>query len=87
VDPSAVVTADFRMSILDLKDGHVLNGLIAARTERTLTVKMMTESQTVERGEIASIRDSSVSLMPEGLLEGLSPEQARNLIAYLMLDR
>src|SRR5438094_10157653 len=27
VDPSAVVPADFRMSILDLKDGRVLNGL------------------------------------------------------------
>ena len=84
VDPSAVVTADFRMSILDLKDGRVLNGLIAARTERTLTLKTMTESLTVERGEIASIRESSVSLMPEGLLEALTPEQVRDLIAYLM---
>ena len=87
LDPSAVVTADFRMSILDLKDGRVLNGLLAARTERTLTVKSMTESLTVERGEVVSIRESSVSLMPEGLLEGLAPEQARNLIAYLMHDR
>jgi len=72
------------MSILDLKDGRVLNGLIAARTERTLTVRTMTESLTVERGEIAGIRESSVSLMPEGLLEGMAPEQARDLIAYLM---
>ena len=30
VDPSAVVTADFRMSIVELKDGGVLNGLVAA---------------------------------------------------------
>ena len=79
-----MVTADFRMSILDLKDGRVLNGLIAAKTERTLTVKTMTESLTVERGEVASLRESSVSLMPEGLLEALTPEQARDLIAYLM---
>src|SRR5207249_7154399 len=42
VDPSAVVTADFRMSIVDIKDGRVLNGLIAATTGRTLTFKMMT---------------------------------------------
>jgi len=84
VDPSAVVTADFRMSILDLKDGRVLNGLIAAQTERTLTVRTMTESLTVERGEIANIRESTLSLMPEGLLEGMAPEQARDLIAYLM---
>src|SRR5256885_13541793 len=39
VDPSAVVTSDFRISILDLKDVRVLNGIIAARTERTLTVR------------------------------------------------
>ena len=84
VDPSAVVTADFRMSILDLKDGRVLNGIIAARTERTLTVRTMTETLTIERNDIAGIRESSVSLMPEGLLEGLAPEQARDLIAYLM---
>jgi putative heme-binding domain-containing protein len=72
------------MSILDLKDGRVLNGLIAARTERTVTVQTMTESLTVAREEVASIRESSVSLMPEGLLDGLTPEQARHLIAYLI---
>ena len=84
VDPSAVVSADFRMSILDLKDGRVLNGVIAAKTERTLTLKTMTELLTIERAEIVSIRESSVSLMPEGLLEALTPEQARHLLAYLM---
>jgi putative heme-binding domain-containing protein len=84
VDPSAVVTADFRMSIVELKDGRVLNGLIPAKTERTLTLKTMTETLTVERGAIADVRESAVSLMPEGLLEALPAEQARNLIAYLM---
>ena len=84
MDPSAVVTADFRMSVLDLKDGRVLNGLIAARTERTLTVKTMTESLTLDRGDIASLQESSLSLMPEGLLEALTPERARDLIGYLM---
>ncbi len=84
VDPSAVVTADFRMSIIDLKDGRVLNGLIAAKTERTITLKTQTETLTIDRNEIESIRESSLSLMPEGLLDGLPPEQARDLIAYLM---
>ena len=39
---------------------------------------------TVERSEIANIQDSTLSLMAEGLLEALTPEQAQNLIAYLM---
>jgi putative membrane-bound dehydrogenase-like protein len=84
VDPSAVVSADFRMSVVDLKDGRVLNGLIAAKTERTLTLKTMTETLTVERGEISGVRESAMSLMPEGLLEALTVEQSSDLIAYLM---
>jgi putative heme-binding domain-containing protein len=84
VDPSAVVTADFRMSIVELKDGRVLNALIAAKSERTLTLKTMTETLTIEHGEVAGLRDSTLSLMPEGLLEALPPEHARDLIAYLM---
>ena len=84
VDPSAVVPADFRMSIVDLKDGRVLNAIITSKTERTMTLKTMTESLTVERSEIASITESALSLMPEGLLEGMTPPQARDLIAYLM---
>lgn len=84
VDPSAVVTADFRMTILKLKDGRTLNGFIAARTNRTLTVKSMTETQTIERDDIAVTEESPQSIMPEGLLESLAPAQRRDLIAYLM---
>ena len=83
-DPSAVVSADFRMSILKLKDGRIFNGLLSAQTDRTITVKTMTETLTVERSEIESLEGSSQSLMPEGLLEALKPEQARDLIGYLM---
>ena len=84
VDPSAVVTADFRMSVVTLKDGRVFNAIISAKTDLTPTVKTMTETVTVERAETAGIESSSLSLMPEGLLESLRPEQARDLIAYLM---
>ncbi|MBI3874803.1 MAG: c-type cytochrome, partial [Verrucomicrobia bacterium] len=82
-DPSAVVNADFRMSVVNLKDGRTLNGIVAAKTVRTLTLKTMTEVVTIERTEIQSQQESSLSLMPEGLLEALTPEQTRDLIAYL----
>jgi putative heme-binding domain-containing protein len=72
------------MSVVRLKDGRTLNGFIAARTARTLTIKSMTESHTVERDEIASQEDSAESIMPSGLLETLTVEQRRDLIAYLM---
>ena len=75
VDPSAVVNADFRMSIVAMKDGRTLNGLMAAKTSRTITLKTMTETMTLERDAIETVRDSAVSLMPEGLLESLTENQ------------
>ena len=83
-DPSAVVGADFRMSVANLKDGRVLNGFVAAKTARTLTLKTMTETVTVERAEIESLQESALSIMPEGLLEALTEAQVRDLIAYLV---
>jgi putative heme-binding domain-containing protein len=78
VDPSAVVNADYHMSVVELKDGRQLNGLISAKTDRTLTLKTVNETLSLERSEIESV------LMPEGLLDTLNEAQVRNLIAYLM---
>ena len=72
------------MTVVNMKDGRTLNGLVAARTERTISLKTMTETVALERSEIESSRESSLSLMPEGLLESLSETEARDLVAYLM---
>lgn len=84
VDPSGVVSADYRMSMITLKDGRVLSGVIARQDERTLTLRLMTDETTVEKSEIAKQDTSPVSMMPEGLLMAFQPDQIRDLIAYLM---
>jgi len=83
-DPSAVVAADYRMSVVNLKDGRVLNGFIIARTDRTITLRTMTDKQAIEKDQIASTQELSQSLMPEGLLLAFTPEQVSDLFAYLM---
>ena len=84
VDPSAVVPAEFRMSIVALKDDRILNGVIREKTDRTITLQNQTELATFERREIESIEESTASMMPEGLLESLTADQRRDLIGYLM---
>ncbi len=84
VDPGAVVTADFRLNVLTMKDGRVLNGMVTAKNDRTLTLRTMTEQNTLERSAIAKQDEVPQSLMPEGLLQALSESQVRDLIAYLM---
>jgi putative heme-binding domain-containing protein len=83
-DPSGVVSADFRMSLLTLKDGRVISGVIAETSDKTLTLRTLTESLTLDRSEITKTETSPMSMMPEGLLLAFQPEQIRDLIAYLM---
>lgn len=84
VDPSAIVPADYRVSEVELKDGRDLSALVVARTDHSLTLQTPTEKFTVERGDIVNIRQTKISLMPEGLLEGMKDPDICNLIAYLM---
>ena len=84
VDPSAVVPVEFRLHIVNLKDGRVLNGFVTGKSDRTLTLKTMTEKLTLDRAEITGIQELSQSLMPEGLLQSLGDEKVRDLLGYLM---
>lgn len=84
VDPSAVVSADYRVTTLTLKDGRLLAGTVATQTDRTLTLRQPAGDVTLEKTEIAKQETSAVSMMPEGLLTALQPDQIRDLVAYLM---
>jgi len=84
IDPSAVVSAEYQISILKLKDGRTLSGVIAAQTDRTLTLRTLVEETTLEKSSIQESQKLPNSIMPEGLIDALTPEQTRDLIAYLM---
>ena len=84
VDPSATVGAEYRMSVVVLHDGRVLNGIVATRNDKTLTLQTAKERTTIELSEIDEVKPSTVSLMPDGQLQTLSPSQIRDLLGYLM---
>ncbi len=84
LDPSAVVGKDYRMSIVMLADGRVLNGLVVSQNAQTLTLRTATEQVTIAQEDIEHVKESTVSAMPDGLLQNLSEDQVRDLIAYLM---
>lgn len=84
VDPSAVVSADYRITTITLKDGRIISGTIGAKTDRTLTLKSPVGDTTVETSAIEKQETTAVSMMPEGLLTAFQPDQVRDLIAYLM---
>ncbi len=84
LDPSAIVPADYRVSEVELKDDRSFSALIVSQNERAVTIQTPTDRLTFELKDVASIRQTALSLMPEGLLQGLKEDQVCNLLAYLM---
>ncbi|MEM9017877.1 MAG: hypothetical protein AAGC68_12760, partial [Verrucomicrobiota bacterium] len=83
IDPGAVVSADYQMSIVTLRDGRLLTGVVSTENEKTVALRQLTGEVTVEKAEIEKRELSPVSMMPEGLLQAFETEQVRDLIAYL----
>lgn len=83
VDPSAVVTKDFQMTVFTLADGRTVSGIVAVETDRSVTVQTATEKVTIAKGDIESRKPSVLSLMPDELLQPLSQTELRDLFKYL----
>jgi putative membrane-bound dehydrogenase-like protein len=84
VDPSAVIRKEYLSYTAETRDGRLVTGVIMGQSPTTVTLtNAKAEAATLKRGDIASLRESSVSLMPEGLLTPLKPQELRDLFAYL----
>jgi putative heme-binding domain-containing protein len=83
IDPSAVVARDYQMTVLTLKDGRVLNGLIKEENGKTLILQTPNEAVRLDKSDIEERQRSQQSMMPDGLLTPLSPTEVRDLIAYV----
>jgi putative membrane-bound dehydrogenase-like protein len=84
VDPSAVIRREYISYIVTTKSGQVLTGLIAEQDAAALTL-LTAENKRVKlaRQDIDDLVESDVSLMPEKLLETLTPQELRDLFSYL----
>lgn len=85
VDPSAVVRREYINYTLLTIDGRVLTGLLAEQDAASVTVLDAKNERTrIPREEIDELRESPISLMPDDILQKLTPQERRNLFAYLM---
>lgn len=84
VDPSAFIRPEYVNHNVEMKDGRSLTGLIVEQSDSALTLLDAQNQRTVlNRADVKEINASSTSLMPEGLLEPLTPQQVRDLFSYL----
>lgn len=83
IDPSAEISRDFRMSIVVTNEGRVLTGTQVETTPTRITLQTATERVVLDRADIEEIKESPLSMMPEGQLTPLSKDDVRDLIGYL----
>jgi putative heme-binding domain-containing protein len=84
VDPGAQVRREYLSYTVATRDGRLLSGLMEQMQTGALAVIAATGERTeLERSAVARLEESETSLMPEGLLQKLTPAELRDLFAYL----
>jgi putative heme-binding domain-containing protein len=84
VNPSRDVAPAYRVSNVDLKDGKRLSGIVVFESADGLIVQTgAAETRRIANDDIESRTPSPKSLMPDGLLKGIKPEELADLFAFL----
>jgi putative heme-binding domain-containing protein len=84
VNPSAEIREGYENQIVVTTDGRTLTGIVVEKDAGVVVVRTADGQRVVlPRDSIDDMRVTGVSLMPEGLLDGLSDQEVRDLFAYL----
>lgn len=82
--PNAQMESGYYRHDLILKDGSKISGSLVEETKAALSIQPVgTTLQVVPRTQIAEHKVTKSSLMPEGLIDHLSPAQVADLFTYL----
>lgn len=85
--PSKVISDQYRSQMFEMKDGSVQSGVVLR--ENAISVFLRTAESPerpvpVPKAQIANRGESTVSLMPAGLLDGYSQAEIADLLAFVM---
>jgi putative membrane-bound dehydrogenase-like protein len=83
LDPSAAVSRDYTLTSVATTDGRLVSGIIREQTLTSLVIQTANERVVLPRDDVEAIKPSTTSMMPEGLLDPLSPREVRDLFSYL----
>jgi putative heme-binding domain-containing protein len=82
-----VIRREFLNYVVLTDSGQVHSGLLVEQDGASITI-VDAKNQRIEipRDEVESLDESEVSLMPERILDALTPVEIRDLFAYLQQD-
>ncbi len=83
VNPNAEINPQFSAYSVDTVDGRYLSGILESDTSTSITLRMSGGAQTVLKTQVRTVEAMDISLMPEGLTDGLDTQGVADLIAFL----
>jgi len=84
IDPNQVIGKGYENTEIETKDGRIVNGRVVEDTDtRIRLLSAGPKEEIIAKSDIAKMRTSELSLMPEGL-EQMPDADFRNLIWYIL---
>jgi putative membrane-bound dehydrogenase-like protein len=82
--PSASFVRSYEPVLIAIKDGRVLNGVLRKDApDEVILATSATEEARIPRDQIEEMRAGTVSVMPSGLDQQLTPQELSDLVAFL----
>lgn len=88
VNPNAEIREGFQYFSVTTNDGRSLSGFLVERDAQILVLRGLEgEDITIRQADVRLLTPMGRSLMPEGLLDGMTDQQMRDLFAYLRISQ
>jgi len=88
IDPSAAIREEYTNFRIDTSDDQTFVGLIKERGVDSVTLIDAAQQKTViPKRDVKEEQALKLSIMPEGLLDGLNERSLRDLFAYLQAEQ
>ncbi|HYG77619.1 MAG TPA: PVC-type heme-binding CxxCH protein [Planctomycetota bacterium] len=84
-EPSKAITEGFQPTMVKTNDGQVISGVVKEDSDEVLVIYEATGKATEIRKALISVRKTlNVSFMPDNFPELLKPQEAADLVSYLL---
>jgi putative membrane-bound dehydrogenase-like protein len=87
VFPSASFVRSYEPVIVATKEGKVHSGILKRDSDEVVLATNATEEVRISRSDIEEMKPGTVSIMPAGLDQQLSPQDLADLVAFLKASR
>jgi putative heme-binding domain-containing protein len=86
--PSATFARGFRSYVIATDAGRVFTGVITRETALAITLRTADLAEVrIPKSSIEAMKESTVSIMPKGLDKTLTPDELRDLLAFLQAQK